>query len=381
MVGKLRREVRDRICCIPLARPELQDKIVWRYDQTGEYSVKSGYKVLRNEFSDAPSSIVVQFYKQMWNVNLPPKVKITMWRIANNYISTFANLQVKRLNVNNICPLCQSSSETVSHLMKECSFASKLQYALNVPTSCNSAMNGWFDWLVIFFCSLDENRKKCLMVIYWVVWFTRNKVVYENIVPLVSESIAFVRTFLQECGSISNNESANPVLQSVSWQAPLENVYKFNFDTSFNSQNRSSTSGVIGRDITGEIMTSCVVPHNNVLDALMAEALACLQSVHYAKELGFRRVIIEGDSLIVIKKLNEGMHDRSTIAPVIHDIRMKARDFDVISFVFVKQDANNTVHVLARDHRTQHDPCFWIEEAPENAAYAANMDRLKLDSV
>ncbi|KAK9010399.1 hypothetical protein V6N11_036909 [Hibiscus sabdariffa] len=69
-------EDRDRICCIPLARPELQDKIVWRYDQTGEYSVKSGYEVLRNEFSDAPSSIVVQFYKQMWNVNLPLKVKL-----------------------------------------------------------------------------------------------------------------------------------------------------------------------------------------------------------------------------------------------------------------------------------------------------------------
>ncbi|KAK8527551.1 hypothetical protein V6N13_085373 [Hibiscus sabdariffa] len=128
-------------------------------------------------------------------------------------------------------------------------------------------------------------------------------------------------------------------------------------------------------------MASCVVPRSNVLDALMAESLACLQAVRYAKELGFRRVIIDGDSLIVIKKINEGMHDRSIIAPVIHYIRMKARDFDVISFVFGQRDANNVAHVLARDHRTQNDPCFWIEEVPGNAAYAANMDRLKLDSV
>ncbi|KAL4363491.1 hypothetical protein GQ457_04G003200 [Hibiscus cannabinus] len=172
--------------------------------------------------------------------------------------------------------------------------------------------------------SLDESRKKCLM----------------------------------ECGSISDNESANPVLQSVSWQAPPENVYKFNFDTSFNSQNRSTTSGVIGRDITGEIMASYVVPHNNVLDALMAKALACLQAVHYAKELGFRRVIIEGDSLIVIKKLNEGNARQINNCTSYPYIRMKARDFDVISFVFVKRDANNDAHFLARDHRTQHDPCF-----------------------
>ncbi|KAK8682914.1 hypothetical protein V6N13_038993 [Hibiscus sabdariffa] len=238
----------DQICCIPIARLELQDKIFLRYDQSGEYLVKSGYKVMRNEFSGAPSSFDVQFYKQMWNVNMPPKVKINMWRIANNYIPTFASLQMRRLNVNNICLLCQSSSEIVSHLIKDYSFASKLHYTLNVPTSHNSVMNGWFEWLVDALCSLDESRKICFMVIYWAVWFTRNKVVYENIILLVSESIAFVQAFLQESGSISNNE-----------------MYKL------------LTSGVIGRDRTGEIMASCVVPHNNVLDALMVESLACLQ--------------------------------------------------------------------------------------------------------
>ncbi|KAK9018375.1 hypothetical protein V6N11_001351 [Hibiscus sabdariffa] len=202
----------------------------------------------------------------------------------------------------------------VSHLMKDCSFASELQYALDMPTSHNSVMNGWFEWLADFFCSLDESHKICLM----------------------------------ECGSISNNEKANPILQSVSWQAPPEDIYKFNFDTSFNSPYRLATSGVIGRDRTREIMVSCVVPHSNVLDTLMAESLACLQPVCFAKELG----IFEGDSLIVIKKINEGTHDGSTIAPVIHDIRIKARYFDVISFVFVKRDANNVAHVLTRDHRT-----------------------------
>ncbi|KAK8626275.1 hypothetical protein V6N13_133926 [Hibiscus sabdariffa] len=180
-------------------------------------------------------------------------------------------------------------------------------------------MNGWFEWLADFFYCLDESRKICLML------------------------------FLRECGSISNNGRVNPILQLVSWQAPPENVYKFNFDTSYNSQYRSATSGVIGRDRTGEVMVSCVVSHNNVLNELMTESLACLQTVCYAKELGFKRVIIEGDSLIVIKKLNEGMLDRSTIAPIIHDIRTEARDFDAISFVFVKQDVDNAAHVPARD--------------------------------
>ncbi|KAK9029717.1 hypothetical protein V6N11_026821 [Hibiscus sabdariffa] len=89
---------------------------------------------------------------------------------------------------------------------------------------------------------------------------------------------------------------------------------------------RNEFSGVIGRDRTGEIMASCVVPHNNVLDALMVESLACLQVIYYAKELRFKRIIIEGDSLIY----------------------QEAK----------RRDANNAAHVLTRDHRTQHDPCF-----------------------
>ncbi|KAK9029055.1 hypothetical protein V6N11_026180 [Hibiscus sabdariffa] len=243
-------------------------------------------------------------------------------------------------------------SETVEHLMRDCYFVSELHNALDVPISQSADTDDWFTWLVVLFCSLNESVKMRLMVSYWVVWFTRNEVVHENVVPSVLECVAFSRSFLAECGSISTDVRANTVLQPVIWEAPPINVFKFNFNAAYDSQGKRAMSGVIGRDNAGNIVASCVVPFNNVVDVLVVESFACFQAVRYAKDLGFRRVIFEGDSLNVVKKINEGMLDRSVIAPIIYDICVAAMDFESVSFTFVRRDANRAVHTLARDYRT-----------------------------
>ncbi|KAL4284821.1 hypothetical protein GQ457_16G011460 [Hibiscus cannabinus] len=345
-------EVRDSICCIPLSHSGLQDEIIWRYDQSGAYSVKSGYKLLRNGCSTVESNLESRFYKQLWAVNLPPKLKITMWRVANKFIPTFASLRSKRLNVNDVCPLCQSSSETMEHLLRDCYFVSELHKALTcLSLEVLTRMTGLHG---------------------------SNKVVHENVVPSVSECVVFCRSFLADCGSSLTDAKANTVLLPVAWEAPPVNVFKFNFDAAYDSQGKRTMVGVIGRDNSGNIVASCVAPFSNVMDVLVAESLACLQAVRYAKDLGFRRVIFEGDSLTVVRKINEGMLERLVIAPIIYDIRVAAMDFESVSFTFARRDANRAAHTLARDYRSHQTSYFWIEEAPAGATVAANLDRSKL---
>ncbi|KAL4361744.1 hypothetical protein GQ457_04G011590 [Hibiscus cannabinus] len=341
-------EVRDSICCIPLSHSGLQDEIIWRYDQSGAYSVKSGYKLLRNGCSTTESNLESRFYKQLWAVNLPPKLKITMWRVANKFIPTFASLRSKRLNVNDVCPLCQSSSETVEHLLRDCYFVSELHNALDVSISRSADTDDWFIWLAVLF--LQPKRE------------------------------LFCRSFLADCGSSLTDAKANTVLLPVAWEAPPVNVFKFNFDAAYDSQGKRTMVGVIGRDNAGNIVASCVAPFSNVVDVLVAESLACLQAVRYAKDLGFRGVIFEGDSLTVVRKINEGMLERSIIAPIIYDIRVAAMDFESVSFTFAQRDANRAAHTLARDYRSHQTSYFWIEEAPTGATVAANLDRSKLVS-
>ncbi|MFQ6629294.1 hypothetical protein Gotur_006917 [Gossypium turneri] len=45
----------------------------------------------------------------------------------------------------------------------------------------------------------------------------------------------------------------------------------------------------------------------------MVEARACLQALQFAEDLGFQRILVEGDTLIVIRKMKSIEEDKSRI--------------------------------------------------------------------
>ncbi|KAK8715248.1 hypothetical protein V6N13_042586 [Hibiscus sabdariffa] len=63
------------------------------------------------------------------------------------------------------------------------------------------------------------------------------------------------------------------------WEAPPYPAIKVNFDFVSNQQNSSATYGAIGRSSEGLILATCAIPHNNVHDAFVAEAVACQQEI------------------------------------------------------------------------------------------------------
>ncbi|KAK8546682.1 hypothetical protein V6N12_027456 [Hibiscus sabdariffa] len=348
----------SRICNNPLLIARLNDEIVWRYDGSGRYSVKSGYKLLRTDQDDEymqnsnPHMVTLSnFYARVWVVNLPSKIRITMWRIINNFVPTFANMQRRRLNVINSCPFCHSSGESIEHLMRDCCFTRQVLDKVGFHLSSNPVEVQWPYWLASFFSSLHDFQQRMLLIAYWVIWFTRNKVVHEGLIPSVIKCVSFIEASVRESDALFMSPHTLSVKAPEIWQAP-----------------------------GGMIMAACSTPHYHVVDAFVAEVLACLQAIVFAKELGFRRIVVEGDSLSVIKKVNCNIADKSIIALIIHDIKEVARNLESVSFCFARREANNAAHVLARDGRFNGAPMYWIEEAPVNVVLAAELDRRRMQS-
>ncbi|KAK8479771.1 hypothetical protein V6N11_052705 [Hibiscus sabdariffa] len=173
----------------------------------------------------------------------------------------------------------------------------------------------------------------------------------------------------------------NEVKSALFSMAPLKACGLDDFSSFFFQRSGSATSGVVGRNNLGLIMAACSVQHENVANAFMAEALACRQAVLFARELGFSRVIIEGVSLTVIKKLNSDAVDRSLICPIVHDIKILSLDFNNISFCFVRRGANKAAHALAHECRNNPGPCYWVEEAPVATTTKCELDRTRLEQV
>ncbi|KAK9045734.1 hypothetical protein V6N11_051642, partial [Hibiscus sabdariffa] len=289
------------------------------------YTVKSGYNLICMERSNASGTLVIcsldlsQFYSKMWSTNMPAKVKITMWRIVNNYMQTFANLQILHAH------------------------------------GC----------IVLSLLMILVGRN---------VWYARNKVVHEGIAPSVNNTISFVVAFLRENDLLSPQDCLRLSRSRDKWQALIVDVVKLNFDVAYDSHSTKSISGVICRDNEGFILAASSTPHWYVAGPFQDEALACLATVNVARDLGFTRVIVEGDSLTVIKKCLSEAIDVSLISLMIADIKHVSKGFVNINFNFVCREANDAAHILAQEGKAYSNPMYWIEEVPPKMMLAATKD-------
>ncbi|KAK8600250.1 hypothetical protein V6N13_059933 [Hibiscus sabdariffa] len=237
--------------------------------------------------------LISRFYSDMWGVSLPAK--------------------------------CKDDVESIEHIMRERVFIKELLGAQGIHLASHSA---------------DA------------VWYARNKVVHEDLQPLVSNSLSFTLASLKEYDMLSVQCRTGPPPIQAKWKAPLKNEIKVNFDSVFNHQTMQSISGVICRDSAGLILAACSLPHKYVKDAFMAEALSCLQAVTFVWEFDFTRVVLEGDSRTVIQKCQSDSIDASLISPVIDDIKWICRSFMYVAFYFVWREANMVAHAVAQEGKS-----------------------------
>lgn len=89
----------EKILNIPFSRYPSEDHITWRGETSSEYSVRSEYKLLlqglTNPNARQEQNTEGDLYKKLWLLNLPQKIKITMWRIICNFIPTLNNLHYR----------------------------------------------------------------------------------------------------------------------------------------------------------------------------------------------------------------------------------------------------------------------------------------------
>ncbi|KAL8145043.1 hypothetical protein AgCh_003313 [Apium graveolens] len=83
----------------------------------GHYSVKSGYNIIQQAKVQASTIDNSGFLRQLWDLKIPNKVKKTLWRASTYCLPTKDMLQVKRIQVNPKCPVCNLSDESVIHTL------------------------------------------------------------------------------------------------------------------------------------------------------------------------------------------------------------------------------------------------------------------------
>ena len=114
---------------IPLSNRAVQDIQIWAYTNTGEYSVKSAYKMIQTQqlrSSRGQSSNYSQcnkIWKATWAAKVCNKIKTFIWRAYRDILPTKVNLTRRKILLDARCDCCEVGVESTDHILLSCTYS------------------------------------------------------------------------------------------------------------------------------------------------------------------------------------------------------------------------------------------------------------------
>ncbi|KAM7280318.1 hypothetical protein ACFE04_007452 [Oxalis oulophora] len=278
---------------IPLAQGDVKDQWVWKENNNGVYSVKSGYHVACKILFGASSyqlsnSSAFQFWKKIWDISLPPQIRFFAWRLCNDTLPLKPNLLKKGMCVPSNCDICLDHEENSLHLFLNCLWSRGMWNILNLNSVMDYTGNSFFEWLNLCCINLIYSDLPLFFTTCWWIWKNRNKVVFDKACEHISSSAKNLLRWNNMQKLIIQSKTLPPAicLRPVNvWKPPNEGICKINSDATFTKFGSISYYGLAARNCKGEMIHAICGSSGLVETIFHAEAAAVEQAVFLAHKL------------------------------------------------------------------------------------------------
>ena len=117
--------------------------------------MRTAYNLITRD--DAPRPQMGSFFKRMWRVVAPERVKMFLWLVGNQAIMTNAERFRRHLSGTDVCQICKGGIETILHVLRDCPGMSGIWDRL-VPTRKRQAFFSMslFEW---FYLNLSDTQE------------------------------------------------------------------------------------------------------------------------------------------------------------------------------------------------------------------------------
>ena len=283
------------ILSIPLNARLPPNHLIWSHTPMGVFTTRSAYKMLANSalVNNASSSNPnpqKKFWRGLWKLQVPNKVKVFAWRA----LRTMDTLIRRHVVDENLCPVCKIAAKDPFHMVLHCSEVEPVWREHGwFSQAFSSPPSDFTDLLSRFLQVTEDNRAELFICMAWSLWQRQNKLRIGLPSPPLNQVGPQAAKFLQDYLDTQDIQApSNSMATSTQSWTPLNtNSFKANFDGAvFNSSN-SAGVGVIICDNNGEVtaaMSECILLPNIVLEV---EAMACRRAVTFALEIGIQDAV------------------------------------------------------------------------------------------
>jgi hypothetical protein len=169
------------ILCTPI-RGAGEDFWSWELEVHGHYSVKSAYRHIYSKQwhqSDqrAASSSGDQTWKRIWQLCVPPKVRVFWWRVVNEFLPAKGILHRRHIEPIPNCDVCGSEEESIRHVLLDCTIARRFWEQTRALTGVKMTRlhpQTWA-WDLINPSHCPERNAAIILCGMWSLWMGRNK--------------------------------------------------------------------------------------------------------------------------------------------------------------------------------------------------------------
>jgi ribonuclease HI len=366
---------------IPLSEGSLKDKPFWPGTNTGQYTVRSGYKFLQAENlklqpSCSNSKPMERIWKQVWSLQVPKKIQVFIWRALKDSLPSKLNLKKRHVVEDPACEMCAAPTEDILHALWECPQA---KTAWGGDSGLRDVRKSKFLNFTDLWCQVTKMEPPVDMELFsticWAVWHRRNKTRLKQSVDKAEHIPDFAREYLHEFQSSQITHGPNPSPQQrTRWKKPTTCGFKVNYDGAVFAEKAEAGIGVVVRTANGSPMATLSQKIRYPLSVAATEAVAARRAVRFALELGLTEVEFEGDSRVITDALTGEKYAQADFGVIIADTKAMAQLLHKHSFLHVNRMGNSVAHALARRAQYCNTPNDRMEHVPPNIQQLLSFD-------
>jgi len=160
----------------PLQPLVTEDKMIWKGERSGNYSVKCAYRICVSEIVDNSHMHVNGRWNLIWKLKVPPKIKNSLWRVCRGCFPTRARLSSRGVFCPLDCVQCNNNYEDSIHVLIECPKVVQVRWNANLWDIIDRVIHQDYNISALIFTLLQDlspGQCKLMATIMWSLWKSR----------------------------------------------------------------------------------------------------------------------------------------------------------------------------------------------------------------
>ncbi|XP_077221623.1 uncharacterized protein LOC143855390 [Tasmannia lanceolata] len=341
------------------------DRIIWKGNPNGKFSLRSAWNQCRTRWAEVP------WFKTVWHKGHIPRYSFTTWQAMQNRLSTRDRLCFLGSHRDLSCLLCNAGPESVNHLFFRCSYSAWIWKSIlwrcgfrRKPLKTLLQEEMWIREKFKRDGQATSIMRLSFCVVVYMIWRERNS-------RLHGKHPCHKTSTLHSCLSIIHSRLAHLHLDDVisrknvataanfglpciqvktdavfcSWIRPDHEFYKINTDAAVH--NGMGGIGGLIRNSMGEVQVMFSL-RSGCEEIHLLEMKAILHGIILARSEGYESIWIESDSLVAVNVILEKWECPWKAIPIVEEIRDALRNIQNWKLSHIWREANGAADFLSK---------------------------------